>query len=60
MKIGFTQVHNPAHVCPHHRRLAMKYPDFNTAVELHRFLDNVQEASVQGLAAAIAYRVDPL
>jgi hypothetical protein len=38
----------------------MKYPDFNTAVELHRFLDNVQEASVQGLAAAIAYRVDPL
>jgi len=38
----------------------MKYPDFNTAVELHRFLDNVEEASVQGPAAAIAYRVDPL
>ena len=29
-------------------------PDFNTAVELHRFLDNIQEASVQGRAVAIA------
>ena len=53
MKVGFTKEHNLAHVRPHHRRLEMKYPDFNTAVELHRFLDNIQEASVQGRAVAL-------
>lgn len=28
-------------------------PDFNTAVELHRFIDNIQEASNQGRAVAV-------
>jgi predicted dehydrogenase len=28
-------------------------PDFNTAVELHRFLDNIKEASVQGREVAV-------
>jgi hypothetical protein len=29
-------------------------PDFTTTVELHRFLDHMEEASVQGRAVAIA------
>jgi hypothetical protein len=28
-------------------------PDFNTAVELHRFIDNIQEASNQGREVAV-------
>ena len=28
-------------------------PDFNTAVELHRFIDNIREASDQGREVAV-------
>jgi len=31
-------------------------PDFNTAVELHHFIDNIQEASNQGREVAVGSR----
>ena len=31
-------------------------PDFNTAVELHRFIDSIQEASDRGREVAVSKR----